>query len=84
MAGRRESRATNGKQCASSNPIKYIAALLVAGGVYAMIAHKTPVKPAAPAADASQPGTDFLKAPLDRTHQVLDQAHARAQDPALQ
>jgi hypothetical protein len=65
--------------------MKYIAALLVAGGVYAMIAHQSPVKPATPAAsDASQPGTDFLKAPLDRTHQVLDQAHARAQDPALQ
>jgi hypothetical protein len=65
--------------------MKYIAALLVAGGVYAMIAHKVPVKAAVPAAsDASAPGTDFLKRPLDRTHEVLDQAHARAQDPALQ
>jgi hypothetical protein len=66
--------------------MKYIAALLVAGGVYVMLTHKEPVKPAAAAAQAedSKPGTDWLKAPLDRTHEVLDQAKTRAKDPALQ
>ena len=54
-----------------------------------MLAHHLPVAPAAPAAPengflASKPGTDFLKEPLDRTHQVLDQARTRSQDPALQ
>jgi len=69
--------------------MKYIAALLVAGGVYAMLTHHAPVQPATPAAPengflASKPGTDFLKEPLDRTHEVLDQARTRSQDPALQ
>lgn len=51
-----------------------------------MLTHKEPVKPAAAAAQAedSKPGTDWLKAPLDRTHEVLDQAKTRAKDPALQ
>jgi hypothetical protein len=69
--------------------MKYIATLLVAGGIYSMLAHHLPVAPAAPAAPengflASKPGTDFLKEPLDRTHEVLDQARTRSQDPALQ
>jgi hypothetical protein len=67
--------------------MKYIAAMLVSGGVYVLVAHHSLVKqPAKPteSAQVDAPGTDFLKAPLDRTHAVLDQAHARAQDPALQ
>jgi hypothetical protein len=69
--------------------MKYIAVLLVAGGVYCILARQITVKPAAPAAPAngflaSKPGTDFLKEPLDRTHEVLDQAKQRSQDPALQ
>ena len=70
--------------------MKYIAALLVAGGVYLTLARPMPVAPggATPGASAqsddSTPGTDFLKRPLDRTHEVLKQARTRAQDPALQ
>jgi hypothetical protein len=69
--------------------MKYIAALLVAGGVYLMLIRPAPQgsagKAGAPAqADEFTPGTDFLKRPLDRTHEVLDQAKTRAQDPALQ
>jgi hypothetical protein len=71
--------------------MKYIVVLLVAGGVYATLvrpAHR-PQAPA-PAAgahaqpDASESGSDFLKEPLDRTHEVLDQARNRVKDPALQ
>jgi hypothetical protein len=62
--------------------MKYIAVLLVAGGIYVMLAHHAPVTPA-PAA-ASAPHEDWLKEPLDRTHEVLDQAKKRSQDPALQ
>jgi hypothetical protein len=68
--------------------MKYIAAILVAGGVYALLAHHAPVSAPSAAAAASpspaSPETNFLKAPLDRTHEVLDQARSRAQDPALQ
>jgi hypothetical protein len=65
--------------------MKYIAVLLVAGGVYVMLSHHAPVRPAAAAASAdATPGTDWLKEPLDRTHEVLDQAKTRAKDPALQ
>jgi len=71
--------------------MKYIAALLVAGGVYLTLARPMPAGPAGGAtpgasaqSDDSTPGTDFLKNPLDRTHEVLKQARTRAQDPALQ
>jgi hypothetical protein len=62
--------------------MKYIGALLVAGGIYMFLARPAPqpVKKAVAAED----GTDFLKEPLDRTHAVLDQAKKRAGDPALQ
>jgi hypothetical protein len=63
--------------------MKYIAVLVIAGGVYLTLARPAHVAPAA-GTDTSTPGTDFLKAPLDRTHEVLNQAHTRAQDPALQ
>jgi hypothetical protein len=67
--------------------MKYIMALVVAGGVYLMVARPVPAvsSPGAAAqSDASATGTDFLKEPLDRTHEVLKQARTRAQDPALQ
>jgi len=62
--------------------MKYIAVLLVAGGIYLMLTHHHAVAPAASASPT--PGTDWLKEPLDRTHEVLNQAHDRANDPALQ
>jgi hypothetical protein len=65
--------------------MKYIAVLLVAGGVYMILSHHAPVSPAAPSPSAAAtPGTDWLKEPLDRTHEVLNQAKTRAGDPALQ
>jgi hypothetical protein len=69
--------------------MKYIAVLLVAGGVYLTLARPVLVPasgatPGASQSDDSAAGTDFLKAPLDRTHEVLKQARTRAQDPALQ
>jgi len=67
--------------------MKYIAVLLLAGGVYLMLTHHAPVTPAGnatAATDAATPGTDWLKEPLDRTHEVLDQAKTRTKDPALQ
>ena len=65
--------------------MKYIAVLIVAGGVYLMLSHHVPVSPASNGAAASAtPGTDWLKEPLDRTHEVLDQAKVRTKDPALQ
>lgn len=66
--------------------MKYIAVLFVAGGIYVMLSHHhAPASPAAASASAdATPGTDWLKAPLDRTHEVLDQAKTRTKDPALQ
>jgi hypothetical protein len=66
--------------------MKYIAVLFMAGGVYLMLSHhQAPTSPAADTASAAAtPGTDWLKAPLDRTHEVLDQAKTRTKDPALQ
>jgi len=69
--------------------MKYIVVLFIAGGIFAALTHKPLVLPTrkpdtSDQIDDSTPGTDFLKAPLDRTHQVLDQAKTRAQDPALQ
>jgi hypothetical protein len=66
--------------------MKYIAVLLVAGGVYVMLSHhRAPVSPeATDQSAAATPGTDWLKEPLDRTHEVLDQAKTRTKDPALQ
>ncbi|MGA3169869.1 MAG: hypothetical protein ABSE62_02545 [Chthoniobacteraceae bacterium] len=65
--------------------MRYIAVLLIAGATYLYLAHQAPVKQAVDAVTQSPtPGTDFLKAPLDRTHEVLDQARNRAADPALQ
>jgi hypothetical protein len=63
--------------------MKYIAVLLVAGAAYLLLAR--PMTPAGGrASSGSTPGSDFLKAPLDRTHEVLDQARTRASDPSLQ
>ena len=71
--------------CSMKGAMKYIVVLLVAGGVYVMLSHHAPVKPAATSqTDAATPGTDWLKEPLDRTHEVLDQAKTRTKDPALQ
>jgi hypothetical protein len=69
---------------APSIAMKYIAALLVAGGVYVMITHKAPLPAKAAGTADSSAHEDWLKSPIDRTHQVLDQAKTRAGDPALQ
>ncbi len=66
-----------------SDSMKYIAVLLVAGGVYLYLGRPAPVKTGA-SSPPEATGTDFLKAPLDRTHEVLKQARGRADDPALQ
>jgi hypothetical protein len=66
--------------------MKYIAVLLVAGGIYFFLARQAPVGQAVKAvamAPAQAPGTDFLKRPLDRTQEVLRQARQRADDPAF-
>jgi hypothetical protein len=65
--------------------MKYIAVLLVAGAAYFILAHHAPVAPAANASIAQpyEPGSDFLKRPIDRTQDVLKQARTRAEDPAL-
>lgn len=65
--------------------MKYLVLFLAAGSVYLFITHRPapPVARVAPPAATASAGTDFLKAPLDRTHQVLDQARQRADDPAL-
>ena len=59
--------------------MKYVAilALLCAAWFICAPARKM-AAPAAPAAAAPSPATDFLKRPLDRTHEVLDQV--RKQD----
>jgi len=61
-----------------SAAMKYLMVMLVAGGTWLVVAHKAPAPQAS--APAYTPGTDFLKAPLDRTHEVLDQARERAKD----
>jgi hypothetical protein len=64
--------------------MKYIAVILVAGATYLILARQAPVGQAVNAiAQPAAPGTDFLKAPLDRTQQVLQQARVRADDPAF-
>ena len=62
--------------------MKYIALLVIAGAVYLFLAHQAPISQAVNAL-APKPGTDFLKQPLDRTQEVLQQARVRADDPAL-
>jgi len=62
--------------------MKYIAVILIAGATYLYLAHNTPVAQAVNAITPT-PGTDFLKRPLDRTQEVLQQARTRADDPAL-
>jgi len=69
--------------------MKYIAVLFVAGGIFALLAHHSTQMPSlnipgSDQSDSATPGTDFLKAPLDRTHEVMNQAKTRAQDPSLQ
>lgn len=67
--------------------MKYIAVLLVAGGIYMALVRPhgdAAGKAGASASQSATPGTDFLKEPLDRTHEVLDQAKERTKDPALQ
>jgi hypothetical protein len=61
--------------------MKYIAALLLAGGAYLLLGRPAPANSTAP---GQSTGSDFLKDPLDRTHEVLKQARSRTQDPALQ
>jgi len=65
--------------------MKYIAVLLIAGATYLFLARQAPVAPAVNAITQASPapGSDFLKRPLDRTQEVLQQARARADDPAL-
>jgi hypothetical protein len=64
--------------------MRYIAVLLVAGATYLFLARQAPVEQAVHAiTQAPAPGTDFLKSPLDRTHEVLQQARAHADDPGL-
>ena len=61
--------------------MKYIAVLLIAGATYFYLARQAPIATAVQAiTQAPTPGTDFLKRPLDRTHEVLTQARARAGD----
>lgn len=64
--------------------MKYLAVIVVAGATYLYLAHKTPVGQAVNAITQSPqaytPGTDFLKRPLDRTQEVLQQARVRAND----
>ena len=65
--------------------MKYLAVLAIAGGIYLYITYlpKHPV-PIIPPELTSSGGTDFLKEPIDRTHEVMKQAKTRADDPALQ
>jgi hypothetical protein len=61
--------------------MKYFAVLLIAAATYFFLARQAPVATAVQAiTQAPAPGTDFLKRPLDRTHEVLTQARARADD----
>jgi len=64
--------------------MRYLALLLVAGSVCLFIVKHHTAAPAPVAATApAAPGTDFLKAPIDRTQAVLAQARLRADDPDL-
>ena len=64
--------------------MKYVAVILIAAGTYFFLARQAPVKQAVQAiSQAPEQGTDFLKRPLDRTKEVLQQARVRADDPAL-
>ncbi len=64
--------------------MKYIAVLVIAGASYFYLARQAPVGQAVNAiTDTRTPGADFLKRPLDRTQEVLQQARVRADDPAL-
>jgi len=64
--------------------MKYIAVLLIAGAAYFALARHAPMAPAPDVATpAAAPGSDFLKRPLDRTREVLQQARTRADDPAF-
>lgn len=66
--------------------------LLVPAAVYFFMFRSSPVGPVVktiteapaivPASGASTP-SDFLKRPLDRTHEVLEQARTKANDPAF-
>jgi len=64
--------------------MKYIAVLLVAGGIYMTLTHPRQETRVSIPGITGPAGQDFLKDPLDRTHEVLDQAKTRAADPALQ
>lgn len=62
--------------------LSFVALLFAAYFIYAPTGKKEPVPPLAasnsPAAAASAtPSTDFLKLPLDRTHEVLDQVRKK-------
>ena len=64
--------------------------LLVPAAVYFFMFRSSPVGPVVktiteapaivPAAGASSTPSDFLKRPLDRTHEVLEQARTRTND----
>jgi hypothetical protein len=60
--------------------MKYIAVLLIGGGIFLYLIRPVPQK----GAQAGSSVEDFLKNPLDRTHEVLKQSKDRADDPALQ
>jgi hypothetical protein len=60
--------------------MKYLALAAIAGGLFFFFKAPSSHPATAAAATAPTPGTDFLKAPLDRTHEVLDQARVRAAD----
>jgi hypothetical protein len=59
--------------------MKYVAVLVIAGTIYLLLGRPEPANPAGPVSTM-----DFLKSPLDRTHDVLKQARGRADDPGLQ
>jgi CBS-domain-containing membrane protein len=72
--------------------MKYLAVLAVGGAIYLYFACMPKHPPEDPVATVkaltgasdTEPGTDFLKEPLDRTHEVMKQAKQRSDDPALQ
>ena len=64
--------------------MKYVAIFALLCAAYFIYAPKVKVEPAAPARAAvaqPSPSSDFLKRPLDRTHEVLDQV--RKQDKSF-
>lgn len=66
--------------------MKYIAVIILAVAIYLFLKPQSQIAPSATdtvATQAPSPRTDFLKRPIDRTNEVLQQARNRADDPAL-